>query len=153
MSFMSLCLATALALAVGFAHAAMAAGKIKVTWIGHATFEIVSPGGTTLLLDPFIVKNPKTPKAMKDLSRYKPDAILLTHSHFDHTADALAIAQASGAKVVGASDHVRSFKLAKGQGLHGNPGGKVKAGEGEVRAALGGDKRVKFMQPGETSEF
>ena len=119
----------ALALVVGFAAPVSAAGKIKVTWIGHATFEVVSPGGTTLLIDPFILKNPKAPAAMKDLSRYQPDAILVSHSHFDHTADAAAIAKATGAKVVGASDHVRGFDLAKGQGLRGNPGGKVKVGD------------------------
>lgn len=108
---------------------AWAEGKIKVTWIGHATFEVVSPGGTTLLIDPFILKNPKTPDAMKDLARYTPDGVLVSHSHFDHTADALAIAKASGAKVVGASDHVRGMELADGQGLRGNPGGKVKVGD------------------------
>ena len=63
-----LSMAAALALAVGLSVPAQAAGKIKITWIAHATFEIVSPGGTTLLLDPFILKNPKAPKAMKDLS-------------------------------------------------------------------------------------
>jgi len=119
----------ALAVATAMAAPAWAAGKIKVTWIGHATFEVVSPGGTTLLLDPFILKNPKAPAAFKDLARYKPDGILVSHSHFDHTADALAIATATGAKVVGASDHVRGFKLPKGQGLRGNPGGKVKVGD------------------------
>jgi len=118
-----------LSVAVALAAPAWAAGKIHVTWIGHATFEVVSPGGTTILIDPFILKNPKTPEAFKDLSRYRPDAILVSHSHFDHTADALAIAEASGAKVVGASDHVRSMALADGQGLRGNPGGKVKVGD------------------------
>lgn len=119
----------ALGLFSGFATPVPAADKIKVTWIGHATFEVVSPGGTTLLLDPFILKNPKAPAEMKDLSRYKPDAILVTHSHFDHTADAQAIATATGAKMVGASDHIRSFDLAKGKDLRGNPGGKVKVGD------------------------
>ncbi len=106
-----------------------AANKIKVTWIAHATFEVVSPGGTTLLIDPFILKNPKAPAAMKDLSLYQPNAILVTHSHFDHSADVAAIAKATGAKVVGASDHIRSFDLAKGQDLRGNPGGKIKVGD------------------------
>ncbi len=119
----------ALAFVVGLSLPASAAGKIKVTWIGHATFEVVLPGGTTLLIDPFILKNPKAPAAFKDLARYKPDGILLSHSHFDHTADAAAIAKNTGAKVVGASDHVRGFKLPKGQGLRGNPGGKVKVGD------------------------
>jgi L-ascorbate metabolism protein UlaG (beta-lactamase superfamily) len=122
----------ALALALGFAAALAGkakAGEISVTWLGHATFEVVSPGGTTLLLDPFITKNPKTPKAMKDLARYKPDAILLTHSHFDHTADAVAIAKASGAKVIGVSDHLRGMDLDKKAALRGNPGGKHRIGD------------------------
>lgn len=34
---------------------------------------------------------------------------------------------------------------------HGTFG--ILAGEGEVRAALGGDNRVRFMQPDETAEF
>lgn len=119
----------ALALMAGIVQPVSAAGKIEVTWIGHATFEIVSPGGTTLLIDPFILKNPKTPAAMKDLALYQPDAILVTHSHFDHSADVAAIAKSTGAKVVGASDHIRSFDLAKGQDLRGNPGGKVKVGD------------------------
>ena len=125
----SLVAALAMSFVLSLTIPAWAAGKIKVTWIAHATFEIVSPGGTTLLLDPFIMKNPKAPKAFKDLSRYKPDAILVSHSHFDHTADALPIAKATGAKVVGASDHVRGMELEKGQGLRGNPGGKVKVGD------------------------
>ncbi len=118
-----------LALIAGIVQPVSAANKIKVTWIAHATFEVVSPGGTTLLIDPFILKNPKAPAAMKDLSLYQPNAILVTHSHFDHSADVAAIAKATGAKVVGASDHIRSFDLAKGQDLRGNPGGKIKVGD------------------------
>lgn len=72
----------------------------QVTWLGHAAFEIVSPAGTRLLIDPFLKENPATPAAFKDLSRYKPDAILITHSHGDHLGDAMEIARASGAKVV-----------------------------------------------------
>jgi L-ascorbate metabolism protein UlaG (beta-lactamase superfamily) len=109
------------------------AGKVKVTWLGHAAFEIVSPGGTTLLVDPFLTKNPKTPKKFKDLSRYKPDAILLSHSHFDHVADAEALAQKNPkAKVIGAFDHISTLKLAKDQGAGGNAGGFFKVGDVKV---------------------
>ena len=129
MRFNPLSIVAALAILIGLVAPTRAADKITVTWIAHATFEVVSPGGTTLLIDPFIVKNPKAPAAMKDLTRYKPDAILVSHSHGDHSADLMPIAKASGAKVVGASDHIRSYKLAKGQDLRGNPGGKVKVGD------------------------
>ncbi len=42
----------ALALVAGVARPAPA-GEHTVTWISHATFEFFSPGGTTLLLDPY----------------------------------------------------------------------------------------------------
>ena len=57
---------------------------IQITWLGHAAFEIVSPAGTKLLIDPFISGNPSTPADKKDLALYKPDAILVTHRHADH---------------------------------------------------------------------
>ena len=109
---------------------AQSKGKIQVTWIGHAAFVVVSPGGTRILIDPFIMKNPKAPAAFKNLSRYKPNVILVSHSHGDHVADAVPIAKLSGAKVIGVFDHLRSFKnLPKKQMLGGNPGGKFKIGD------------------------
>ena len=39
--------------------------RISITWLGHAAFEIVSPGGTHLLIDPFLAKNPATPAGNK----------------------------------------------------------------------------------------
>jgi L-ascorbate metabolism protein UlaG (beta-lactamase superfamily) len=72
----------------------------QLTWLGHAAFEIVSPGGTRLLIDPFLKENPATPAEFKNLARYKPTAILITHSHGDHLGDAIEIAKASGAKIV-----------------------------------------------------
>lgn len=78
------------------------AGKdIQITWLGHAAFEIVSSGGTKILIDPFLKENPATPAEFKDLSRYKPNYILVTHSHGDHLGDAIEIAKANKAKIVG----------------------------------------------------
>src|SRR3989442_9470812 len=97
--------------------------EIKVTWLGHAAFEVVSPGGTRLLIDPFLKQNPSTPEEYKDLSRYKPAAILVSHSHSDHSADAAEIAKASGAAVVGALDYVKGLGLPDAQTKGGNVGG------------------------------
>jgi L-ascorbate metabolism protein UlaG (beta-lactamase superfamily) len=74
--------------------------EIQITWLGHAAFEIVSAGGTRILIDPFLKENPATPAEFKDLARYKPNYILVTHSHGDHMGDAIEIAKASRAKLV-----------------------------------------------------
>ena len=105
------------------------AAQIDVTWLGHATFLIVSPGGTRLLIDPWLKGNPATPDSLQDLSRYHPNFILVTHSHFDHSSDVKAIAVASGAPVVGAFDWVSSLGLPQNQQLGGNVGGTIKAGD------------------------
>lgn len=73
---------------------------IQITWLGHAAFEIVSSGGTRMLIDPFLKENPATPTEFKDLTRYKPNFILVTHSHGDHMGDAIEIAKANKAKLV-----------------------------------------------------
>src|SRR5262245_23034946 len=73
---------------------------ISNTWLGHAAFEIVSPGGADLLIDPFLTKNPATPEKSKDLTRYHPSHILVTHSHGDHLGDAVELAKQSKAKLV-----------------------------------------------------
>ncbi|HET9685365.1 MAG TPA: metal-dependent hydrolase [Gemmatimonadaceae bacterium] len=104
-------------------------GQITIQWLGHATFQVTSPGGTTLLLDPFISGNPSTPDSLKNLSRYRPAAILVTHSHDDHALDAKAIAQRSGAKVISTYEWVNSLRLPQAQALGGNVGGTFKVGD------------------------
>ena len=84
----------------GQARRSRAKSEIQITWLGHAAFELVSSGGTRILIDPFLKENPATPAEFKDLSRYKPNFILVTHSHGDHMGDAIEIARASKAKLV-----------------------------------------------------
>ncbi len=73
---------------------------IEVTWLGHAAFQVVSAGGTTLLIDPFLTDNPATPAELKDLSRYKPSFILVTHSHGDHLGNAIELSKRNQAPIV-----------------------------------------------------
>ena len=70
---------------------------ISIMWLGHAVFDIVSPCGRHLLIDLFLTKNPATPAKYKDLTRYRPSHIPVTHSHGDHLADAVDLAKLSKA--------------------------------------------------------
>src|SRR5437870_4360681 len=112
------------------------AAQIEVTWLGHAAFLIVSPGGTRLLIDPWLKGNLATPDSLQDLSRYRPNFILVTHSHFDHVSDAKAIAPASGAPVAGAFDWVSSLGLPQTQQLGGNVGGTIEAEDVTIRLVV-----------------
>lgn len=102
---------------------------IGVQWLGHAAFEITSPGGTTILIDPYLSANPSTPDSLKKLARYKPDVILVTHSHEDHALDAKAISQLSGAKVLSVYEWVNAQGVPANQALGGNVGGSFKVGD------------------------
>lgn len=70
---------------------------MQITYYGQSCF-MVEIDGTKTLFDPFITKNPKAPKI--DIATLRPDVILISHGHFDHVDDAVAIAKNSGAKVV-----------------------------------------------------
>ncbi len=120
-----------LSLLVAFATSAHAEG-LKITWLGHATFEIVSPGGTKVLVDPFLSQNPKAPADRKDPAKHKPDVVLVTHSHFDHSADVEAVAQASGAKVIGVHAWLQGLKIPDAQKAGGNVGGVVEVKDVKV---------------------
>lgn len=71
---------------------------LKITWLGHATFRVVTPKGTTLLIDPWVMGNPACPQGEKQVK--KVDIMLCTHGHFDHIGDAVAIAKQHSPKVV-----------------------------------------------------
>jgi L-ascorbate metabolism protein UlaG (beta-lactamase superfamily) len=118
-----------LLLAPPSAVTAQGRAPITVQWLGHAAFQVTSSGGTRILIDPFISANPVTPDSLKNLSRYRPAAILVTHSHDDHALDAKAIAQSSGGQVISTYEWVSSLKLPQGQALGGNVGGSFKVGD------------------------
>ena len=106
---------------------------VTVHWLGHAAFEVISAGGTRILIDPFLTGNPTTPDSLKQLARYsgaaRPAAILVSHSHFDHTQDVKAIATAGGVPVVGAFEWVETLGLPDSLNRGGNVGGTMKFGD------------------------
>jgi L-ascorbate metabolism protein UlaG (beta-lactamase superfamily) len=85
-----------------------ASGKAEVLWLGQASFRIKSPGGKTIVVDPWITGGPKTPAPFKtDLSALgKVDVLLVTHAHVDHIGDAPAIAKLNNTKLYGPADMV-----------------------------------------------
>ncbi len=69
-----------------------------LTWLGHASFRIDTPGGKRIYVDPFLHGNPKCPEAEQEPERV--DVIAVTHGHGDHVGDTVALAQKHGATVV-----------------------------------------------------
>jgi L-ascorbate metabolism protein UlaG (beta-lactamase superfamily) len=82
---------------------------VTITWTGHATF-LIDTGDGTLLVDPFFDDCPTASLKAADVAC---DAILITHAHFDHLADAAAIAKRTGATVFAA------FEIANWLGTQG----------------------------------
>lgn len=119
--------------------ASASAAPTRVTWHGHAAFEIVTPGGKVLLIDPWL-QNPMNPAAKTALADLKKaDYILISHGHFDHVGDAVAIAKATGARLIAnvelATNLARALGFPAGQMGYdtlGNSGGEITIADGEV---------------------
>ena len=104
------------------------------TWYGHSCFEIGTPGGKVILLDPFFA-NPRSPQTADSIERC--DVMLVTHGHFDHMGDALALARPAAP---GLAVHARDEPVARPAAARRrrrcvgmNKGGTFDAGGIEVR--------------------
>lgn len=71
---------------------------MNFTYYGHSCFE-VSANGHSLLFDPFITGNELASHI--DPDKLKPEFILLSHGHSDHTADAVDLAIKNNSTVIG----------------------------------------------------
>jgi L-ascorbate metabolism protein UlaG (beta-lactamase superfamily) len=63
---------------------------VSVTWLGHASFRVDSPGGKRIYVDPWL-SNPKCPDSEKEPER--ADVIALTHGHSDHVGETVELAK------------------------------------------------------------
>jgi L-ascorbate metabolism protein UlaG (beta-lactamase superfamily) len=99
---------------------------LSITWLGHATFLLRSPGGKRILIDPWLATNPSCPESAKKITEL--DLMLLTHGHDDHTADAVPVGRATGAHVVAPYELSLWLKQKGLQNVTGmNPGGTITA--------------------------
>ena len=99
--------------------------SLSITWLGHATFILRTPGGRRIIFDPWVNTNPSCPDSAKKVGPL--DLMLITHGHADHTADAVTIARATGAQVVAPfelSVWLQQKGLKKVTGM--NPGGTLR---------------------------
>jgi L-ascorbate metabolism protein UlaG (beta-lactamase superfamily) len=72
---------------------------LQITWLGHATVQVITPAGTSIIIDPWLEGNPAHPRNFKPIE--KIDLMLLTHGHGDHIGGALDLAQKHKPEVVG----------------------------------------------------
>jgi L-ascorbate metabolism protein UlaG (beta-lactamase superfamily) len=106
-----------------------------LTWYGHNAW-LLDCEGTKVLVDPFLNDSPTSPVKADDINC---DYILVSHGHFDHVGDTVAIAKRTGATVI--TSYEISLWLAK-QGVEEskaigmNPGGSITLPFGRVRMTI-----------------
>src|SRR5882757_6975527 len=96
---------------------------MKITYYGHSCFSVVA-GGKHILFDPYITGNELAKDI--DIDTIPADYIFVSHGHFDHMLDVVAIANRTGAMVVGIWELYSYFSKQGLKNVHPlNPGGKV----------------------------
>lgn len=112
---------------------------MKLTHLGHACFSVALPeecGGARLLFDPFLTSNPLAQSAGLSWGKVQADYVLISHGHFDHIEDAVAILKQTGAKAVAAyeiCDWLKAHGVAEEQVLPMNIGGTLRLDFGTVQ--------------------
>lgn len=107
---------------------------MKFTYYGHSAFS-VEINGITVLFDPFISGN--TLAGDIDVEALRADYIIISHGHFDHILDAVAIARRTSATVIANFEITTWFGNQGVTHLHTlNPGGKFRFDFGLVRCFI-----------------
>lgn len=95
---------------------------VSITWLGHATVLYRSEKGTTVLADAWVDGNPACPEAAKDLRSV--DLLLVTHGHFDHFGDCVAVIKKYDPDVICVFEIAQYLESRGAKKLHGmNKGG------------------------------
>src|SRR5271167_2207070 len=104
---------------------------MKITYYGHSCFASEIKG-KHLLFDPFITQNPLATTV--DVINIGADYIFVSHAHFDHMADTIAIANQANATVISNYEMTSWFAkngVKNAQPL--NPGGTYVSDFGRAR--------------------
>ena len=103
---------------------------MNITYYGHSTF-LIEIEGIRMLMDPFMSDNEACDV---DPLSIDCDYILITHGHWDHLADAEAIAKRSSAKLI-CNYEIGNWYIAKGleNVIQVNQGGTIKTEFGSVK--------------------
>ena len=104
---------------------------MKLTYYGHACFS-VETGNKRILFDPFISGNALAKHI--DINSIEADYIFISHGHGDHLADAVNIAQRTGATCVGSAEVAGWLQKQGVEKVHPmNHGGPIPFGFGTAR--------------------
>ena len=105
---------------------------MKLTWLGHSGFRMEIED-QVLLIDPWLTGNPSFAEAERDRAIAGATAILLSHAHGDHSADALSIAKELNIPIVGIYDLMSFWEESEGVSTIGfNKGGTISLGPVKV---------------------
>jgi L-ascorbate metabolism protein UlaG (beta-lactamase superfamily) len=120
----SLAAAAGAALSLG---ALAQSGPVKLEWSTWSFFRFTSPGGKIILTNPFITGNPDAAAGWRLEEVTKADLILVPNGHRDEIGDTVAIAKATGARIVTPFELGTWFierGVAEAQVMRRNPGGR-----------------------------
>ncbi|MEZ2334259.1 metal-dependent hydrolase [Mucilaginibacter sp. RCC_168] len=107
---------------------------MKITYYGHSCFSVVA-GSKHILFDPFITGNELAKDI--DIDTIPADYIFVSHGHFDHMLDVVAIANRTGAMVVSIWELYSYFSKQGVKNVHPlNPGGKVAFDFGTAKSVI-----------------
>lgn len=107
----------------------------KLTWLGHASW-LLETQGHVVVVDPFLTENPAATASADEIDA---SFVLLTHGHFDHVADAAAIANRNNAVMLVANYEIATWFAEKHNvknTLGMNLGGAVDLPFGRVKMTL-----------------
>lgn len=102
------------------------AQSVKMEWLGWSFFRFTSPNGKVILTNPFITGNADASVKLGDIT--KADLILVPNGHGDEIGDTIAIAKATGARVVTPFELGTWFVgrgVPEAQVMRRNPGGRL----------------------------